>query len=127
MDRELGRVVIAVEHARAEQHDGVVEKSALAFLDGVHLRGDARDHPEEVLVHFEPVGGVGMAQQVMNDVVDPDVRESERGVVIVELERRDPRRVGLESEHEQVAHELHVLVDILREPILRPFKRWSGR
>ena len=64
----------------------------------------------------------------MDHVVDPlrgivgprQVREPQRRMIVVELERDDPRGVGLEGEHEDVAHQPHVLGDVLRDAVRRP-------
>ena len=65
----------------------------------------------------------------MDHVIDPRARlasvlrqvgEPQGAVVVVELERRDPRRVGLERQHHDVAHQPHVLGAVLRDPSGRP-------
>jgi hypothetical protein len=45
-------------------------------------------------------------------------------VIIVELERTDTRGIGLEGQHEQVAHESHVLTDVLRDSIRGSWHVW---
>ena len=50
---------------------------------------------------------------MVNHVVHAEVREAQRAVVIVELERADARGVGLERQNKQVAHDAHVLDDVL--------------
>ena len=92
----------------------------LAFLDRVELAGDVGELLDEELVHLQPVGRVGVRQQVVDHVVDAQVREPQRRVVVVELERGDPRGVGLEAEHEDVAHQPHVLGDVLRNAVGGP-------
>ena len=55
----------------------------------------------------------------MDHVIHADVRKTQGTVIIVELECADARGVSLEGEHEDVAHQSHVLHDILRIPVLR--------
>ena len=55
----------------------------------------------------------------MDHVVHAEVREAQRAVVVVELERADARGVGLERQHEQVAHDAHVLDNVLRVAVRR--------
>ncbi len=51
----------------------VVEQRALAFLDRVELAGDVGELLEEELVHLQPVGRVGVRQQVVDHVVHAEV------------------------------------------------------
>ena len=53
----------------------------------------------------------------MDHVIHADVRKTQGTVIIVELECVDARGVSLEGEHEDVAHQSHVLHDILRIPV----------
>ncbi len=46
-----------------------------------------------------------------------EVQEAQAQVVAVELERAHPRGVGAEREYENIAHQPHVLVDALRQPV----------
>jgi hypothetical protein len=64
----------------------VVERGAAAFLDGVEAAGDVGDLLEEELVHLQPVGRVGVRQQVVDHVVDAEVGETQRRMVVVQLE-----------------------------------------
>ena len=107
----------AGQHARAEQEHGVVEQRARSFLNGVELAGDVGHLLEKELVHLQPVRCIGMGEQVVNHVIDAEIREAQRAMVVVELERRDPRGVGLEPEHEDVGHQPHVLADVLRDAV----------
>ena len=56
---------------------------------------------------------------MVDHVVHTEIRKPQRTVVVVKLERGDPRRVGLEPEHQDVAHELHMLGDVLRDAVRR--------
>ena len=56
---------------------------------------------------------------MVDGVPDPQVRKTQRGNIVVELECTESRRVGLECENQDITHQSHVLVDILRESILR--------
>ena len=60
-----------------------------------------------------------MRKQVVDHVVHAEVREAERAVVVVQLERADARSIGLERQHKQVAHQAHMLDDVLRVAVLR--------
>ena len=84
---ELGGVVAAVHHAGAEEEHRVVERGALAFLNRVELAGQVGELLDEELVHLEPVRGVGVGEQVVNHVVDAEMGEAERRVIVVQLER----------------------------------------
>ena len=66
---------------------------------------------------FSQSAAVGVRQQVVDHVVDVQVREAQRRVVVVQLQRADARGVGAEGEHQDVAHEPHVLVDVLRDAV----------
>ena len=56
---------------------------------------------------------------MVDHVVHTKIREPQRTVVVVKLQRGDPSRVGLEPEHQDIAHELHVLGDVLRNAVRR--------
>ena len=118
-DRELVGVVMAVDHAGAEHQHRVVERSAFALLYFIQSTGDVGHLLEEKLVHFQPVVRVAVREQVVDHVVHAEVREAERAVVVVQLERADARGIGLERQHEQVAHQPHMLDDVLRVAVLR--------
>ena len=110
---------MAGQHAGAEHQHRVVERSAFALLDAVEPPGDVGHLLEKKTVHFQPVGGVAVREQVVNHVVHAEVREAQRAVVVVQLERADARGVGLERQHEEVAHDAHVLDDVLRVAVFR--------
>ena len=40
--------------------------------------------------------------------------------IVVQHQRRDPRLVHLEREHDEIQHQLHVIRDVLRQLVLRP-------
>ena len=56
---------------------------------------------------------------MVDHVVHTEIRKPQRTVIVVQLEGGDPRGVGLESEHQDVAHELHVLGNVLRDAVGR--------
>ncbi len=62
-----------------------------------------------------------MREHVVDRVADPQVCKTQRRNIVVELECAESRRVGLECENQDVAHQSHVLVDILRQPVCGPF------
>ena len=47
------------------------------------------------------------------------VGEAQGRVIVVEFQRRDPRGVGLKAENQDVAHQPHVLADVLRNAVGR--------
>ena len=111
---------MATHHARAVEDGGVVERRSFPLLHRVEAPADVRQLPNEELVDFEPVGGVGVGKEVVDHVVDAEVREPQRRVVVVELERADARRVGHEGQHEDVAHQPHVIGNVLGHAVGRP-------
>ena len=111
--------MVAVQHRRAVEQHRVVEQGALALLDRLEPAGDVGHLLHEEPIHLEPVGRVAVREQMVDHVVHPQVREPQRAVVVVQLEGGDPRGVGLEPEHQDVAHELHVLGDVLRDAVGR--------
>jgi hypothetical protein len=54
---------------------------------------------------------------MVDHVVHAEVRESQRRVIVVELQRGDAGRIRLEPEHENIAHQTHVIGDVLRDAI----------
>ena len=60
-----------------------------------------------------------MREQVVDHVIHPQVGKAQRGVIVVQLERCDPGRIGLKAEHEEVRHEPHVFADVLRNAVGR--------
>jgi len=57
---------------------GFEASQALALLNGVEPAGNVGKLLDEKPVHFQPVGRVRVRQQVVDHVVDPQVREAER-------------------------------------------------
>ncbi len=55
---------------------------------------------------------------MVNHVIDTDVREPQCAMVIVELKGADSRGIGLEGQYQDIAHQLHVVDDVLRIAIL---------
>ncbi len=106
--------MVARQHAGAVQQYRVVQRGAFALADAIELGGDVGQLRQEELVHLQPVGRVGVRQQVVDHVVHPQVGEAQRRVVVVQLQRGDARGVGLETQHHNVAHQPHVLGDVLR-------------
>ena len=52
-------------------------------------------------------------------LVGLDIGEAQRAVVVVQLERGHARGVGLEAKDHDIAHETHVLRDVLRDAVGR--------
>lgn len=110
---------MAGHHAGAVQQHAVVQQGAFAFLHGVQFSGDLRKLLQEKLIHLQPVVIIGVREQVVDHVVHLQVWEPQGGVIVVELQRADSGGVGAERQHEHVALEPHVLVDVLRNAICR--------
>lgn len=63
---------------------------------------------------------MGHVINAMSRLLDAgEIRESQRAVVVVQLERRHARSVGLKTEDKNIKHQPHVLDDILRNPVRR--------
>ena len=61
----------------------------------------------------------------MPDLLDAgQVREPQRTVIVVQLEGRNPSRIGLETQHQDVDHQPHVFGDVLRDAVAR--SRYAG-
>jgi len=103
LDRQLGGVVSAVQHAGAEHENRVVERLSLAFLDRVELAGDVRQLFEKRLIDLQVIGVVSVRQLMMANL-DTLMRELQIAVILIEFQRANTRGVGLESQHEDVAH-----------------------
>ena len=89
-------------------------------MNRIHLARDVSHLLREELVYLEPIRRIGMRKQVMNHVIHAEIRKPERGVIVVELERSNARRIGLKSQHQDICHQPHVLTNILRDAISRP-------
>lgn len=116
-NRKLGRIMATCHHARAKHDHRVVESGAFPFVDGLELSSDVTHLFEEELVDFQPVFGVGVGEEVVDHIVDPEVWESQGGVVVIEFEGGDACGIRLESEDEDVAHQSHMLGDVLGDTI----------
>lgn len=53
--RQLGCVVVAVEHAGTKHQHRVVQQRAFTLLDRIHTAGKVRDLLQEELIDFQPV------------------------------------------------------------------------
>ena len=82
----------------------VVERGAVAFLDRVELAGDVGDLLDEEPVHLEPVGRVGVREQVVDHVIDAEVREPQRGVVVVQLQGAERGCVSVWKARTRMSH-----------------------
>ena len=109
---------MASQHARTVQQHRVVQGGPFTLLDLVQFRGDVGQLFDEELVDLQPVSRVVVGQQVVDHVIDTQVRKPHRRVIVVELQRGDAGGVGLETKHHNVAHQPHVFIDILGQPIL---------
>ena len=112
----VATVLVAVLEARAPHHDAVVEQGAVAFLEGVHLL-----HHVGVLLDVELVDRRHLPNLFLIAAV---VRL--RMVLVAEAQLgigravgsgadigADAGGVGLEREHGQVAHHLHVFAALV--------------
>ena len=94
-------------------------------MNGVEPFREVGELLHEELVHLEKVLAVGVAEEVVDHVINAvagllharEIWKAQRAVIVVELERADARRVRLEAEHEDVHHQLHVLRDVLRDAV----------
>ena len=57
---------------------------------------------------------------MVDHVVHFQVRETQRRVIVVQLQRGNARGVRAEAEHEDIAHQPHVLIDVLWNSVHRP-------
>ena len=103
-DRQVGRVMATGQHARTIQQHRVIECRSFPFLDRIQLPRDVAELLDEELVDLQPIRRVRVRQQVVDHVIDAEMRETQRTVVVVELQRADARRVSLKTEDHDVAH-----------------------
>ena len=112
-------VQVRIAHRRAVDDQALFEKVLVAFLDGLQLLQKIRDHADVVRVqllkqpHLVPVFLVVRAR--MKSLIYPAVRVQPARRVARELERHDPREVGLKGGHDQVHHQVHVLAERVRD------------
>src|SRR5262249_17222022 len=68
--------------------------------------GDVGELLHEELVDLQPVGrGQRARQEMVDHVIQAQVREPQRRAVVIQLERADAVRVGRERQDEGVAHQ----------------------
>src|SRR5437773_662722 len=74
--RQLRGIMTSCQHAGAEEEHGVVQRSAFPFLDALKLARNVGNLRHEKLVYLQPVGSVRMGQQVVNHVIDTQIRKA---------------------------------------------------
>ena len=121
--RQIGGIVAAGLHAGHVHQNGIVERGPLTFLNRVQPAGDVGELLQKKLVHLQPIGrhlaAIGVRQFVMSDL-DVEVRELQIAVIVVQLQCADASRIGLERQHENIAHQPHVVGKILWNALGRP-------
>jgi hypothetical protein len=110
---------MAGQHAGAEHEHRVVQRRTFALLNGVQSPGDVGHLFQEELIDFQPVVRIGVGQQVVDHVIDAQMRETQRAVVVVQLQGADASGIGLKGQDQDVAHQSHVFDDVLRVSVLR--------
>ena len=120
-DGQLAGIVgVAVEEAGAEDDHAVVEKGAFAFLGVLHFGEGAGEDLHVVfvglLVHGQTGGIIGVMREFVQGALDAaPVTEVHAGEVVVEHQRGHSGSVHLEGEHEQVEHQIHVILGMGRQ------------
>ena len=61
---------------------------------------------------------------MVDHVVHSEIRKAQRRMIVDELEGADPRGVSQEGEHHDIAHETHVLSDVLWNSVGRTRDVW---
>ena len=125
--RELSGVVAAGEHAGAEHQHRIVERRLLALLNDVEAARNMGQLLDKELIDFEPVVRFLVGEQVVDHVVDAQIREAQGGMIVVEFECAESGGIGLKGEHQDVGHETHVLTDVLRDAVGGTRDVWLGK
>ena len=96
--RQATGVVASGQHAGTEHDHGVIQSRAIPLLDRIQTSGDVSHLFEKELVDFQPVVRVAVRKEMVDHVVDADMRKPQRSVIVIKFQRADPSRVRLKRQ-----------------------------
>ena len=125
-DRQLLRLMVAMQHTGAVHDGGVVEQCAVAFLDLGHALAEVGELRHEELVERGEFVRLRVGKVVMM-IADPEVPMDDVGGIIAVFHGGDPRGVGAEGKNEDVIHEPPILRQIRGDAVGRTRTVGAGR